>query len=521
MSDAQTTHPESTDHPDTPKDQSPSPAARAATSTKSPEPKATEKQPKAETTAERPQPKISSTTTTPKELSKPATVTPMSANIKPPIPSPAAFAHHPAVYIVPASGTQFSQADLDKAKNFGRVDDNGNVFVKDGDGEREVGQFPDSSPDDALTLYARRYLELKAKLDHFATRLLSADIKPREIDETLRSLKEESENPKVVGDISELRTQLDTLVTKANDKKMALAKEHQQEVEKAIQEREKIVERAEAIAAGISDKTNWASTSEEFRTLFERWQEHQRTSVYIDKKHADALWKRFTKARSTFNQARRKWQKNRDQERREAKVTKEAIIREAESLANSTEWVETSRKFNELMDRWKKAGRAGRTDDDELWSRFRNAADAFFNARQSDRDKINASEQENLAKKEELLTKAEALLPVKNPEAAKRARKALADIQEQWDSIGYVPRQDKPRIERRLDAVDDQIKQVEEAAWKQEDPEADARKSSFQQQLESQLSELDAKIRQEKDAKKKAALTAERATKEQWLNAVK
>ena len=194
---------------------------------------------------------------------------------------------------------------------------------------------------------------------------------------------------------------------------------------------------------------------------------------------------------------------------------------EAEEIKDSTAWVETSRKFNELMDRWKKAGRAGRRDDDALWARFRAAADTFFNARQADREQISSSEKENLAKKEELLTKAEALVPVKDEKAAKQARQALAAIQEEWDQIGYVPRDDMHRIESRLDAVDKQIKAVEDAAWKQSDPEADARKSSFEEQLNAQLAELNAQIAAESDPKKKAKLEAEKATKEQWLNAIK
>ena len=126
------------------------------------------------------------------------------------------------------------------------------------------------------------------------------------------------------------------------------------------------------------------------------------------------------------------------------------------------------------MDRWKQAGRAGRRDDDAMWERFRAAADVFFNARQADRDQISSSEKENLVKKEALLVKAEALVPVKDEESAKQARQALAAIQEEWDQIGYVPRDEVRRIEGRLDAVDKQIKAVEDAAWKQSDPEADA-----------------------------------------------
>ena len=292
-------------------------------------------------------------------------------------------------------------------------------------------------------------------------------------------------------------------------------------MDKAVAERTAIVEKAEALAASLGDNTNWRSTADKFRNLFEQWQEHQRTTIRIDKADADALWKRFSQARTTFNQARRKWAQARDNERNHAREAKEAIIAEANEIKDSTAWGETSRKFNELMDRWKQAGRAGRNEDDALWARFREAADTFFNARQADRDQTNSAEKENLSRKEELLKQAEALVPVADEAAAKKARQALAAIQEEWDQIGYVPREAMHRIESRLDAVDRQIKAVEDAAWKQTDPEADARKSSFEVQLTAQLAELDEKIAAETDPKKKAALEAEKATKEQWLNAIR
>ena len=113
------------------------------------------------------------------------------------------------------------------------------------------------------------------------------------------------------------------------------------------------------------------------------------------------------------------------------------------------------------------------------------------------------------------------MLPVANEEEAKKARKALSAIQDEWDTIGYVPREDMRRVEARLNDVDKKIKSVEDAAWKDEDPEANARKSSFAAQLQAQLDELNAAIAKETDKKRKAKLEAEKATKEQWLNAIK
>ncbi|KAB5605894.1 DUF349 domain-containing protein, partial [Bifidobacterium jacchi] len=448
---------------------------------------------------------------------------PAAPKPKPHAPSPAAFAKKSAsqhVVAAPAAGS-YSDDDVKAAEAFGRVDENGTVFVKDGDDEREVGQFPDASKEEALALYARRFLDLKAKLDLFAARLKSRNIKTHEIDESIKTLAEETAKPDVVGDLAGLRAQYEALKTKGESKKAAITKARKAAVAKALAERTAIVEKAEELAQSLDNNTNWRSTADKFRSLFDQWQEHQRTSVRIERSDADALWKRFSAARTVFNQGRRKWAQERDAEHDAAKQAKEAIIAEAESLKDSTDWGETSHKFNDLMDRWRKTGRAGRNEDDDLWKRFRAAADTFFNARQADRDQINSTEKENLAKKEALLVKAEALVPVADEAAAKKARRALADIQEEWDQIGYVPRDDMRRIEGRLDAVDKQIKAVEDAAWKKSDPEADARKSSFEEQLTAQLAELDAKIAAESDPKKKAKLEAEKATKEQWLNAIK
>ena len=411
------------------------------------------------------------------QASKPAVPSP--AAMKPHAPSPAAFAKKAPQR--PATSTGFSEADIKAAEAFGRVADDGTVFVKEGEGEREVGQFPDASKEEALALYARRYLDLTAKLDLFANRLKSSNVKNREIDESIKTLSAEIEQPAVVGDIEALKSQFEALKEAGAAKKAELSEAHKAAVAKALAERTAIVEKAEALANSLGDNTNWRSTADKFRSLFQQWQDHQHNSVRLDKADADALWSRFSSARTTFNSARRKWAQGRDEERSNAKAAKEAIIAEAEEIKDSTAWMETSRKFNELMDRWKKAGRAGRRDDDALWARFRAAADTFFNARQADREQISSSEKENLAKKEELLTKAEALVPVKDEKAAKQARQALAAIQEEWDQIGYVPRDDMHRIESRLDAVDKQIKAVEDAAWKQSDPEADARKSSFEE----------------------------------------
>ena len=135
-------------------------------------------------------PEEQATTPAPEASAATPAPTPSPASMpKPHAPSPAAFAKKtlaakPRAAAPAAATAAYSEADVKAAEAFGRVDDNGTVFVKDGDAEREVGQFPDVSKEEALALYARRFLDLKAKLDLLATRLASPNIKAREIDES-------------------------------------------------------------------------------------------------------------------------------------------------------------------------------------------------------------------------------------------------------------------------------------------------------------------------------------------------
>ena len=134
---------------------------------------------------------------------------------------------------------------------------------------------------------------------------------------------------------------------------------------------------------------------------------------------------------------------------------------------------------------------------------------------------LTPSTPENLKVKEALIVKAEALLPVKNVKAAK---KALRPIQDAWEEAGRVPRSALRRIESRMRAVEDAIREAENAEWRRTDPETKARAEGLAGQLEDSIAALEkdlAAATAADDAKKiaeaEAALTARRAWLEQVL----
>jgi len=176
-----------------------------------------------------------------------------------------------------------------------------------------------------------------------------------------------------------------------------------------------------------------------------------------------------------------------DTQQSDAKTAKEKLVAEAEKLSTSKDWTPTAGAFKRLMDDWRRAGRAGRSDDDALWERFKAAQDAFFAAK----DAVVAKEEEgfkaNLEVKERLLSEAAGLLPLKDLEQAKAS---LRSIQDRWDKAGKVPRGDLERTEKALRRVEQGVRDAEEKRWSRSNPEAAARAQSLADQLETAMQRL-------------------------------
>ncbi|KQX66892.1 ATPase [Angustibacter sp. Root456] len=417
---------------------------------------------------------------------------------------------------------------------FGRVADDGTVYVRTADGEREVGSYPGASPEEALAYFARKYDELAAQVELFEQRLTAADVPVGEIDSSLAKLRTAMSDVRAVGDLDALAGRVEALGPVAAAKRKEAEAAREQAREQARARRTALVEEAEKIAAVPAERTQWRTDGQRMRELFETWQAEQRAAggkrggtpaptagetpaVRLDRRSEEELWKRFSHARTAFDRKRRQHFAHLDEQHGEAKAAKEKLVKEAEALQGSTDWGPTAAAYKRLMDRWRTAGRAARKDDDELWQRFRAAQDAFFAARHAVQAEQDAEFSANLQVKEQLLVEAEALVPVTDLDAAKSA---LRDIQDRWEAAGKVPRGDLERVERRLRAVEQAVRQVEDARWRNTNPEARARAQSAVDQLENAIADLEADLKKAHDqgkAKRVAEAEAAIAARREWL----
>ncbi|MBB2902816.1 hypothetical protein FHR75_003652 [Kineococcus radiotolerans] len=434
-----------------------------------------------------------------------------------PRPAPAPTATPVAAEPAPEVG-HLTSVDRAAAAAFGRVDENGTVWVRRADGEHEVGAYPDASPEEAIAYFVRKYEEVVAQVDLFDQRLRSTELAGKDIVAGVTALRTALAETRAVGDLDALAARVEALATVADEARAAADRARAAQREQLRAARLAIVEEAEQIAGQDPEKVQWRSSGERLRVLFEEWKAAQREGR-LDKRSEDELWKRFSHARSAFDKMRRHHFAALGEQRTTIRSEKEALVAEAEQLSTSTDWRGTTNAYRALMDRWKAAGRLGRKDDDALWDRFRAAQDVFFAARTAANEEVDEEFRENLAVKEQLLVEAEALLPIKDLNAAK---KALNGIQDRWEAAGKVPRADMGRVEGRLRAVETAVRDAEQARWSRSNPEAQARAGGLASQLENAIRDLEADVEKARASGDTRALSrAEEALRARraWLDA--
>jgi hypothetical protein len=444
-----------------------------------------------DTTEATTEPTTETPTETPTEESPEATPpAPSPAGVPKPsaIPTPAALAKavpHPTV--TPPAPALIT-TDHSASAAFGRVDENGTVFVRTKDGEeQEVGSYPGASDEQALTYFARKYDELFASAVLLEQRLSQPEVPSKDVAEGLKTLAAQVKDATVVGDLDALAAKLDEIQSGLAAKRNVEQQHRAEARAAATAEREKIVAEAESIAGQPENRIQWKTSGARMRELLDEWKAHQRASTRLDRETESSLWQRFSAARNGFDKARRSHFAGLDAQHADAKGAKERLVAEAETLATSTDWAATAGAFKRLMDEWRRAGRASRSDDDKLWARFKAAQDSFFAAK----DEVVAAEEEqyrgNLAVKEALLVEAEAILPVTDLEKAKAQ---LRVVQDKWDAAGKVPRSDMERVEKAMRRVEQTVRDAEDRRWKSSNPEVAARARAMVDQLERAVADL-------------------------------
>lgn len=396
---------------------------------------------------------------------------------------------------------------------WGRVDDDGTVYVKSGDGERAVGQYPEGTAEEALRFFTERYDALAFEVELLERRVASGVMSPEEAAASVRTVREQVATANAVGDLAGLATRLDALEPVLEQQREARKAERAQRSAEARAGKERIVVEAEALATG----SDWRHGANRLRELLDEWKALPR----IDRSSDDTLWRRFSSARTAYTRRRKAHFAEQHEKRDAARAIKERLADEAEALATSTDWGATAGRYRDLMRQWKAAGPAPRDVDEALWRRFRGAQDTFFGARDAAAAEQDQEFAANAEAKEALLVEAEALLPVTDLDAAKRA---FRDLAERWDAAGKVPRDRMKDLEARIRRVEQEIRGVEDEQWRRSDPEKSARADDMVSKLEAAIAQVEADLDRARSAgneKKVRELEENLASRQSFLEMAK
>jgi hypothetical protein len=380
---------------------------------------------------------------------------------------------------------------------WGRVTDDGTVYVRTSDGERVVGSWHAGPPEQGLAHFARRYEQLATEVTILEARLRSGNGDPRQVATSAERLKEGLPTAAAVGDLDALGRRVDALLEKTasavEEHKVARAAAR----DEAVTALTALADEAERLAASSS----WKDAGERLRTIGQDW----KRVTGVDKKTADALWERVAAARARFAERRTTHFGALEKQRSVSQERKEKLVKEAEKLSSSTDWKATADAYKRLMTEWKAAGRAPREVEDTLWAAFKGAQDVFFQARSAVFAEKDEELRGNQKVKEEILAEAEAL-------EVPGGKGRLRQLQEKWDAAGKVPRDVMRSLEDRFAKVEEKFRSTADSSHVR------ATESTFVVRLREKVADLEKKLAAAQGAGRPTGdLEAQLETQRQWL----
>ena len=219
--------------------------------------------------------------------------------------------------------------------------------------------------------------------------------------------------------------------------------------QKNLEAKEKFCEAAEKLAGN----ENVIAAFAELQKLHEQWKEFGP----VAKEFRESIWARFQAATSVINkkyQAHFEEQKEKQKENLEAKTALceelEAIV--AREITTGAQWSAASKEVMALQEKWRGIGFATRKDNQKIYDRFRAGCDTFFARKKEFYGQFKDEMEVNLAKKEELIQKADAL---KDSTEWKKTTEAFIELQKQWKEIGAVSRKKSDALWKRFRAACD------------------------------------------------------------------
>ena len=234
-------------------------------------------------------------------------------------------------------------------------------------------------------------------------------------------------------------------------------KKHQQHFEQLraleeenLQKKTALCEQVEAIAQEENkNSADWESHSKQIIDIQQQWKgigfAPQKMNVKIFERFRAACDAFFTSKAAHYKEMKQRFAENAEKKR--------ALVAQAQQLATSTDWKETSDKLVALQKEWKTIGTVPKKIGDKLWSDFLTACNQFFDARKAAHAGTRSEENANLEKKRDVISQLKAVAE----EAAGNVQEKVQKLIEEYNAIGHVPYREKDKVYKEFHDVVDKI----------------------------------------------------------------
>jgi len=202
-----------------------------------------------------------------------------------------------------------------------------------------------------------------------------------------------------------------------------------------------IIEKAKELTENLEEAKvqKWNERTEKIIALQNEWRTIGRTG----EKDNERIWAEFRAICDQFFEKKKLFFAGLNEKFAVTRQKKSELIAKAEALQNSTDWQKTGLELIKLQDAWKKHPSGGDKEEPKLFARFRKACNTFFDSRKLHFEGVEATYEDNLHKKEEILAR---LLAFNFGEDMSANREQIRAFSAEWNAAGLVPMKDKKRL---------------------------------------------------------------------------
>lgn len=164
---------------------------------------------------------------------------------------------------------------------------------------------------------------------------------------------------------------------------------------------------------------------------------------------SDELTEHFREQLAEFNKKRGELQRKQEEEREGNARQKRDLLARLKQIIDADD-VKRVQEVREIQEEWRRIGQVPKKEMESMFREFRSLLDNFYQRREMHFELLEYDRKINLQEKDRLIEEAKKLIPTEeeenNADIWRQKMDLFNDIQQQWRSIGHVPREDMERV---------------------------------------------------------------------------